>query len=308
MGLLRRVWLQQYYAPEAPPYGGVRLRATADLPPSGIAINSPYDPEAHYSTKRSTEWVGYKVHLTETCDEQRPQLITQVETTGATVCDVQLTAEVQQGLAHKGLLPSEHLVDTGYVDAQLLITTREEHAVELLGPVLPDHSWQAKEGNGYDVASFEIDWDIQVAMCPQGKQSRYWVLSRDRPGVKVLFDQADCLACECRSLCTHSQGGPRGLTLHPKEQHEALLAARKRQRTEEFRERYAQRAGIEGTISQGVRALGLRRSRYVGLAKTRLQHIATAAAINLQRLDDWWTGNERAQTRHSPFAQLAAVG
>ena len=87
---------------------------------------------------------------------------------------------------------------------------------------------------------------------------------------------------------------------------EALQAARHRQTTAEFKEQYALRAGIEGTLSQGVRAFGLRCSRYLGLAKTRLDHLVTAAAINLQRLWAWWTETPLAQTRRSAFAALAS--
>src|SRR3712207_6649171 len=89
-------------------------------------------------------------------------------------------------------------------------------------------------------------------------------------------------------------------------EHEALGAARERLGTEEGRRRYARRAGIEGTLSQGVRAFGLRRSRYRGLARTHLQHVATAAPVNLGRLSDWFRYIPRAATRTSRFAALAA--
>jgi transposase len=89
-----------------------------------------------------------------------------------------------------------------------------------------------------------------------------------------------------------------------REQHEALRAARERQATPTFRERYAARAGIEATHAQAVRRSGLRNSRYLGLAKTHLQHVATAVAINLVRLGEWWAGHAKAPTRRSHFAAL----
>jgi len=96
--------------------------------------------------------------------------------------------------------------------------------------------------------------------------------------------------------------------------HEALQEARKSQHTEEFKQKSAQRAGIEGTISLyavraalAVRAFDIRRSRYRGLSKTHLQHIATAAAINLSRLMNWWSNVPKAKTRISSFAALANV-
>jgi transposase len=63
---------------------------------------------------------------------------------------------------------------------------------------------------------------------------------------------------------------------------------------------------VEGTISQAVRAFGLRRSRYRGLPTTRVQHAATAAAINLARVAAWLEDRPRASTRTSRSARLAA--
>ena len=89
---------------------------------------------------------------------------------------------------------------------------------------------------------------------------------------------------------------------------EALQGARRHQETAAFRESYAARAGIEGTHAQAVRRCGLRRCRYVGLAKTHLQHVITAAAVNLVRIAEWFAGTPVAKTRCSRFAalQLAA--
>jgi len=78
--------------------------------------------------------------------------------------------------------------------------------------------------------------------------------------------------------------------------HDALLQARQRQQTAAFKAVYAQRAGVEGTMSQAAAARGMRRSRYIGLAKTNLQHLLTAAAINLTRVVAWWWEKPRAKT------------
>ena len=90
----------------------------------------------------------------------------------------------------------------------------------------------------------------------------------------------------------------------PREQHGALQAARREQTTEEFRLRYAARAGIEGTHEQAIRRCGLRRCRYLGEAKAHLQHLLTAAAINVVRLSEWWAGTPLSRTRCSRFAAL----
>jgi transposase len=92
--------------------------------------------------------------------------------------------------------------------------------------------------------------------------------------------------------------------LLPRDQMLALQAARQRQETPAFWEQYRTRAGIEGTISQGVRRSGLRRTRYVGLVKVHVEHCAIAAALNLVRISDWLAGTPRARTRRSHFASI----
>jgi transposase len=94
--------------------------------------------------------------------------------------------------------------------------------------------------------------------------------------------------------------------LLPQRAFETVQTIRQQQETPSFRKRYARRAGVEGTISQAAFTLGLRRSRYRGLAKTHLQHVATAAAINLGRVMNWLAEVPRSTTRKSRFARLAA--
>src|SRR5262245_4902505 len=110
--VLRRVWLTQFYLDD----GRVRWRTAKDLAPAGQRINSPYDAEATFGNKRSTTWIGYQVHLTETCEPHQVHRITNVETTPAVAADVEQTAAIHAALAAKGLLPSDHLVDAGFVD------------------------------------------------------------------------------------------------------------------------------------------------------------------------------------------------
>jgi transposase len=166
-----------------------------------------------------------------------------------------------------------------------------------------------KVEGGYGIDRFEIDWKREQARCPQGKSSSAWSRRTDHAGtpyVSVMSRQADCAACLARPLCTRAKHQARHLKLPPRAEHEALKASRERLKTKEGRRLYARRAGIEGTLSQGVRAFGLRRARYRGLAKTHLQHVATTAAINLGRLSDWLRSVPRTATRTSRFAALAA--
>jgi transposase len=303
--VMRQVWEQQYDVKD----GQVKWRAQKDLLPNQELIQSPYDIEGRNRTKRRLNWTGYAAHLTESCDQETPNLITHVETTPATTADVTMTDVIHRALAEKELLPSEHLVDTGYVEAEHLVTSRTDHGLELCGPALPDTSWQARSQSAFDITCFAINWEAQEVTCPQGKVSRSWRLKeeKDHPAIKVSFASQDCAACTSRSQCTRAQQAPRILTFKPKAQYEALQALRQRQDTPEFKERYKTRAGVEGTISQGTRSFDLRRSRYIGLAKTHLQHVAIAAAMNLTRAVAWVTDGQKAQTRRSHFAALALV-
>jgi transposase len=170
-----------------------------------------------------------------------------------------------------------------------------------------DQSWQAHADQAFDTSQFLIDWDQEIVTCPMGHQSRYWKPARGprgQPTIQVVFHKKDCAACGVQVRCTHSKTASRGLTLHPKALQLALHAARERQQTETFKDRYKRRAGIEGTMSQAAFALGLRRTRYRGLKKTHLQHLATATAINLQRFVDWLWEVPRSVTRQSHFARL----
>jgi len=219
--VLRRVWVQQFSVVAEV----VRWRAAEDLPPSSLMICSPYDAEARYSQKRQTEWTGYKVHLTETCDEDTPHVITDVQTTPAPRSDYDLLPTIQTALATRELLPAEQLVDTGYVSAEHIVTSQREHQVTVLGPVNPDSSWQAKAHQGFDVAAFGIDWETHTATCPQGRQSSLWMPGHDRHDhtvINIRFARNECQACPMRERCTHSPTEPRMLTVRPQVYHEAF--------------------------------------------------------------------------------------
>lgn len=301
---LRQVWTDQFTDPPGP----LRLKEGKERAACAALISSPYDTEARYSTKRSVSWVGYKVHLTETCDRTRPNLITDVLTTVATSPDENKLPVIQAALKQRNLLPSEHLVDAGYTDAGVLATGQHTYGVTVTAPVTPDPSWQLAQNTGFDKTQFVIDWEAQVVTCPAGKQSHSWLPStrpQDRCAYSVRFAKKDCHPCPHRRHCTRAKKEPRELTLQTKEEYEALHAARRRQKTPEFKEAYKARAGIESAHEQGNRRCGLRQARYIGLAKTHLQHVLTAAALNLIRVGEWLFGSPRAKTRLSRFAQLA---
>lgn len=303
---LRWVWLQQYHAPGE--NDATRWRDAGDQPPPARLIHSPYDPDVRYSTKRSIGWAGYKVHLTETCDPDRPHLITHAETTPATTPDWNQAGPIHAALAEKALLPREHLLDAGYVDAGTLVAARATHQVAVVGPVPPDTSWQALAGRGFDLGAFHLDWDARRATCPRGAMSTKWSSTRNRHGATIInirFAAATCRACPVRADCTTSPTEGREITVRPQPEHLALQTARAAQLTPAFKAQYDPRAGIEGTLSQALRVTKLRQARYRGLARTRLQHLLSAAALNLHRLDAWWLGRPRAAARPSPLAAFA---
>ena len=234
--VLRQIWVQQYYAPDET--GTVRLRSAKDVPPPERWIVSPYDRDARFSVKRGVEWVGYKGHLTEACDADRPELITHVATTRATTQDDAVTGAIHDDLAARRLLPADHLVDAGYTSAEHLVRSRAAHGIDLVGPVAANASWQERAGTGFDLQRFAIEWDTQTVICPQGKRSRSW-RPRHHPGglpqIHVRFDRHDCLACVCRAACTRSTTKPRTLAFQPQAHQVALEAARLRQTTPEFK-------------------------------------------------------------------------
>jgi transposase len=288
----------------------LRWRTGDEQPPAAVRIASPDDLEARDSSKRETHWVGYKVHLTETCDADHPDLITQVMTTPATTQDSVMGPAIQQDLADRDLLPGTHLLDSGYVDADILVTAQTPHQIDVVGPPFGSYSRQWREGKGYNLQAVAIDWEAQQARCPQGHSSVHWRPGHDVSGdpvIRIRFDGSTCRACPTHKACTSAQAAPRQLTVRPQVHHEALQAVRQRQETPQFKAQYALRAGIERSLSQGTRRFDLRRSRYLGLARTHLQQLLTATAMNLVRVIAWLWGEPLGERRRQPghFAQLA---
>jgi transposase len=306
---LRRAWDQQYHRDGT----GVRWREGNDLPPGGQRLASPYDLDARYGVKRGAGWTGYKAHLTETCDPDMPRVITDVQTTDATTDDAEMTPAIHQHLDSRQLAPGEHVADAGYISAGHILTARNDHGITLLGPVGADthHTRRSSAGQAPALtqAAFRIDWDARKVTCPQGAVSVSWSSQRKPNGTpiaRVHFATADCNPCPLRSRCTTAAHGKwgRSLTLLPRDQHELLARQRAEQQTAEWKARYNIRAGIEGTISQAVRATRLRRTPYHGQAKTHLASVLSATAINLIRADAWLNGTPLGATRVSHLARL----
>lgn len=303
---LRQVWERHYLRNEE---GETSWRKPGEMTRAATALESPYDVAARHSNKRELSWTGYKVHLSETCDDALPRIITNVHTTVATEQDVACTAVIQESLQQKSLPPARHYVDAGYVDAGLLVQSQEKYGIELFGPTRLNPSWQAREG-GLAASQFQIDWERQKAVCPAGKQSVYWYEHQtkepySRRVVKVRFGKQDCLECENRGKCVRNKSNAaRSLLLPEQKLYQALEHTRRVLASEEGRGEYQKRAGIEGTLSQGVRRGSLRRARYRGLEKTHLQEVATATGINILRTVNFLNHETIAKTRVSRFARL----
>jgi transposase len=297
------------------------------LPPGQKRIASPYDTSARWGAKRDTYWLGYKLHLTETCDDQArcgcpgggtgrrghggdcaapafPNLITHVATTEATVSDQQMTDIILDGLAERNLAPERLYADSGYLSAEAVLHAARAHGIALTGPMLADNSAQARAG-GYTQQAFTIDWDRKQVTCPEGAVSSQWRPLRTRSGkdaITVLFPAAACRACPARGKCTTAERTGRQLFLRPREIHQALAGARAAADSLS-QAGYARRAGIEGTMHQAA-SHGARRARYRGLPRTRLDHIYMACALNLIRLHAYWTGTPLDRRRTSHLARL----
>jgi hypothetical protein len=225
------------------------------LPPGHARIASPYDTDARWGVKREEFWLGYKLHITETCDDAPPctcrpavgeaaadnaaraggqapehdrgcarlvfpNLITNVATTDATVTDNQMTGAIDDDLAGKTLPPGRHYTDSGYLSAELVVCELARHGIALIGPLLADTAAQARAGNGYARADFTIDYEHKTVICPQGKTSASWTpcAQRGKDAIVATFS-ADCGPCPARALCT--TGRRRQLSLLPRDLAEA---------------------------------------------------------------------------------------
>jgi transposase len=339
--VLRRVLVQNYTRTITGGREVIRRREKEPegdgLPPGHIRIASPYDTDARWGVKRDTFWLGYKLHITETCDDAPPctcgpaadgpgtgelraagrghdkgcahlvfpNLITHVATTGATVTDSHMSGAIHAGLAGKNLAPGRHYLDSGYLSAAVVVSALTTWGIALIGPLLADTSAQARAGTGYARADFTADYDSKTVTCPQGKTSASWTpcTQRGQAAAVATFSVTDCGPCPARPQCTASGKRRRQLTVLPRDLAQAQAAARATEKTIPFQADYARRAGVEGTMHQAA-SHGARRARYRGLPKTRLDHIYMATALNLLRLQAYWTGTPLDRQRTSHLARL----
>ena len=257
------------------------VRSPREIPSD--SLSTPHDPDVRYGHKGDLGWVGYKLQVTETADEDMSaRFITDVAITPAIVVDNQYLPGLQERLSAHGVAPGKHYVDQGYMSADNLVTSRER-GIDLRGYIKADTSGKPP---GFQLQNFDIDIEQQQATCPAGRTQARWHVSKPNPQNLVahhVFFGAQCQECVFfgPGLCTDKSGG-RHLSLN---QHHAVIQENRREAaTEAFKQEMHTRGGIEGAISEIVRAHGARHSRYRGMAKNRLQALFTATATNLKRM------------------------
>jgi IS5 family transposase len=286
---LRKVWEQQFERKEES--GKVTVRKPP-IKGKGV-IQTPHDRDARWAEKRGEDWVGYRLQVSETAeDDVRKQFITDIEVVDANDDDSEVVDAIQERLIERDLKPEEHYVDRGYVSGPNLAHSADRN-IELIGPALSDTS---RKPEGYKQSDFEIDVDRQNAVCPEGKTAEKWY-ARPQPdghvGADVQF-RDQCEDCPARAQCAPGKSG-RTLSISP--YYEQLKQRRAEQETETFKGKMKRRPAIEGTISEVTRKHGIRRARYRGKPKVRLQALFTGAAANLKRLAQALEAQEQALVR-----------
>lgn len=273
---LRRVLEEQYSRGED---GETKPRPPGQA--KGDVITTPHDPEARYGNKGGQGWVGYKLQVTETANDEF-RFITDVEIVEAMRQDNQCLTAIQKRLVQRGVPPGKQYVDRAYMSGRHIAESQDK-GIDLRGYV--------REGNkskpeGFRLRDFQIDIEQRQAICPAGKKQSKW--AKAKPGVKNLIAHHVRFGTQCQlcpyfgpDLCTDK---PQGRCLGINAYHDRIQARRQEAGTDRFKEEMKIRAGVEGTVSELVRGHGARRSRFRGRKKNQLQALFAATAANLKRL------------------------
>lgn len=293
--ILRTVW-KQHFEP-----GPEHLHFKATSSDTGAErIETPYDPEAHWSKKGTRSiWTGYKLQVTETDDADHPHLMTDIAVTSSLEHDGTALAEIAQRQQERGVLPGTRYADQGYVSGPTLADA-DARGEDLVGPAPVDTSPQRKLADGFTNQDFQIDMVARTAICPAGHAGRAknFVGDRDKgdKGIVFTFQWQHCRDCALRARCVT---GTRQRFLTVREHYPRIQQARARQKTAAFKEAYPKhRCGVEGCLSALVRGQGIRRCRYAGRKKNHLRAMFVGVAVNLARSAAWLAG-----TRHRPKRQ-----
>jgi len=242
-------------------------------------IVTPHEPEARYSERKGKSWIGYKLQVTETAEESEQgeevvNFITDVEVTNAAEHDSQYTIRAIERQKEKGLEPEEMLTDSAYVNSGTIAEARKMDT-ELTGPV----STGGGKRTEVPIEDFEIDYERKQAICPKGVRSKSW--SKNKKGaIMITFPKNECQRCDMYGKCTKSK---RGRVLYLVAGHEIVKERKREMKKESYKRKMRLRRPVEGTISELVRAHGMRQARYRGRERIRLQAIFSALAVNVKR-------------------------
>jgi transposase len=254
-------------------------------------VQNPHDPEATYAVKgqgdHKKEHVGYKIQVAETVTQEvlapgQPtgNFLTGIVTHPAYESDERGEDKMDQEQEAMGLeKPPVKYVDSAYVSAQKLVQAQAAGR-ELIGPAQP-----APQRDGrFTVEDFQINVEERTAICPAGKASPQCSRLEEEATGKVSYRfefSTQCHDCPLRGQCVGKDQPHRTLTVG--QHHTALQARRQEQQSAAFQQQMKHRNGIEGSQSELVRAHGMRRARYRGLVKVRLQNYFAGAACNVKR-------------------------
>jgi transposase len=288
--LLQTVWAQQFREET-----GKMVFKEVGKYDGHAQIATPHDPEARFSRKRHFDWVGDKVQVTDSDDALYPHIITDIVSTESNLTDHEALPDIQDRLEQRQCKPDEHYVDAGYMTGSNLANSKSKQ-IDLIGPLASTVTAQHLIPDGITQAQFQVDIQKKNVTCPQGHQATRIVQIKN--GWRFMFSKETCATCPMRSRCCT---GKNGRTIRISTHYELMQLARARQKTEDFKQDYAQhRSGVEGSLSALVRGNGLRVGRYIGQKKRNLQSLFTGCAANLQRTSRWLAGN-RPQIRHKSW-------
>jgi transposase len=260
---------------------------------SSARVQNPHDPDATYAAKgtgdQKKEQVGYKVQVAETVTEAvlapgepTGNFISGILTHAARESDEEGALKMEQEQQDMGWdKPPVQYVDAAYISTQELMKAAAEGR-ELIGPA-PGAA--AKDDPRFCTDHFNIQVEQRQAICPAGQQnsqcSRLEEQATGRVSYRFEWSAEACAQCPLRPQCLKADQKHR--TLAVGEHHTILQGRRREQKTEPFKQRMKHRNAIEGTQSELVRAHGLRRARYRGLPKAKLQNYFIGAACNVKR-------------------------
>jgi transposase len=292
---LREVWAIQYARADD---GHMRW---VDHPASGGTkiVETPYDPDAHWATKRGQDWVGYKLQVTETDDEGYPHLITDIAVTEAAAYDSTAVPAIRERQHVNDTLPGQRFADCAYISGELIKDGRPL-GEDLVGPIRDTVTPQTRLADGLTHDDFEIDFEGGTVTCPAGHAAS--IFATGNYGSQATFPADTCRACPLRPRCWMGNGKKSGRTLRFGPHYHETQAARKRWQTGDVKQQYAKhRGGVEGCLSALVRGQGCRTTRYDGQDKNHLRALLVGSAVNLARSARWRAG-------HRPKKYPATLG